>query len=66
MVHTEHASKLLVAKDLEMATPSVKLDKDDCCYIFIRLYTPDVRLISDDKYPALVNNQCDTIYNSLL
>ena len=45
MAHTEDASKLLVAKDLEMATPSLELDEDDCYYIFIRLYAPDVRLI---------------------
>ena len=48
MVHTEDASKLLVEQDLiinEIATPSVELDENDCYYIFIRLYAPDVRLI---------------------
>ena len=49
MVHTEEdASKLLVEQDLvinEMATPSVKLDENDCHYVFIRLYAPDVRLL---------------------
>ena len=43
MAHTEDASKLKDVVIDEMATPSVRPDKDDCFYIFVRVYAPNVR-----------------------
>ena len=44
MAHTEAVSKLKDVVIDEMATPSVKPDEDDYCYVFVRVYAPDVRL----------------------
>ena len=44
MAHTEDARKLKDVVINEMATPSVKPDEDDCYYVFVRVYAPNVRL----------------------
>ena len=44
MAHTEAVSKLKDVVIDEMTTPSEKPDEDDCYYIFIRVYAPNVRL----------------------
>ena len=44
MAHTEDASKLKDVVIDEMATPSVRPDEEDYYYVFIRVYTPNVRL----------------------
>ena len=45
MAHTEAVSKLKDVVIDEMATPRVKPDENDCYYVFIRVYAPNVRLI---------------------
>jgi hypothetical protein len=43
VAHSENASKLKDVVIDEVATPNVKPDKDDCFYVFIRVYAPNVR-----------------------
>ncbi len=43
MAHSEDASKLKDVVIDEVATPNLKPDKDDCYYVVIRVYAPNVR-----------------------
>ena len=62
MAHTETVSKLKDVVIDEMATPSVKSDEDDCYYIFVRVYDPDVRLAMLLCYKPIDNRHTLILY----